>query len=80
MNKVKLINVKLPQIPAELRGVFSESDRFRVYINGVFYSSNSYVYEYNSGLNEIIFTFVNLPFDLEQGKDEVMITGKFIEL
>ncbi len=80
MDRVKLTNVKLPVLPIELKGSFDESNWFSVYINGVFVSSNAYTYEYNAEANEIIFTFVNLPFALEKDKDEVEIIGKFIQL
>jgi len=77
-NTAKLINVKIGRIPAELRGVFSASELFKVYINGQFILSSSYTYEYSSDVNEIVFTF-SLPYTLAS-TDEVMITGKFIEL
>lgn len=75
---VKLVNVKIARIPAELRGVFDESELFKVYINGQFIGASVYTFEYSSDTNEIVFTF-NLPYILEES-DEVMITGKFIEL
>lgn len=74
----KLINVKLPKLPVELIGSFDESNWFKVYISGVFYQYNTYSYLYNGDTKEILFTFT-LPFELVNG-DEVMITGKFIEL
>jgi hypothetical protein len=76
---VKLVNVKLPKLPVELRGVFDTDNWFRVYINGVFIPPNNYTYNYIASSQEIIFTFVNLGFTLNVD-DEVAITGKFIEL
>ena len=76
---VKLVNVKLPKLPVELRGVFDTDNWFRVYINGVFIPPNNYTYNYIASSQEIIFTFVNLGFTLIVDY-EVAITGKFIEL
>jgi hypothetical protein len=76
---VKLVNVKLPKLPVELRGVFDTDNWFRVYINGDFIPPNNYTYNYIASSQEIIFTFVNLGFTLNVD-DEVAITGKFIEL
>jgi hypothetical protein len=76
---VKLVNVKLPILPAELKGIFDELNWFSVYINGVFTPANFYVYNYNPLTNEIIFTFSGLGFQLAI-TDEVAITGKFLEL
>jgi hypothetical protein len=78
-NSVKLINVKIARIPAELRGVFDESELFKIYVNGQFVSSVLYTYEYSSDTNEILFVFSNLPYIIEP-TDEIMITGKFTEL
>jgi hypothetical protein len=78
-NTVKLTNVILPLIPQELIGTFDIQNWFRVYINGDYKSSSYYTFSYNSGLNEITFTFVNLSFDLDN-MDEIAITGKFQEL
>jgi hypothetical protein len=78
-NSVKLVNVKIGRIPAELRGVFDESELFKIYINGQLITSALYIYEYSSDTNEIVFVFNNLLFIIEP-TDEVMITGKFTEL
>ena len=77
-NIVKLVNVKLPVLPIELKGSFDESNWFSVYINGVFVSSNAYTYVYDGNAKEIVFTF-DTAFPIEE-TDEVEITGKFIEL
>jgi hypothetical protein len=79
VNTVKLTNVILPLIPPELIGTFDIQNWFRVYINGDYKSSSYYTFAYNSALNEITFTFVNLGFSLD-GEDEIAITGKFQEL
>ncbi len=78
-NTVKLTNVILPLIPPELVGTFDIQNWFRVYINGDYKSSSYYTFAYNSALNEITFTFVNLGFSLDS-EDEIAITGKFQEL
>jgi hypothetical protein len=78
-NIVKLVNVKLPKLPAELRGVFDTENWFRVYINGGFIPPVNYTYRYEAATKEIYFTFTNLGFGLDVD-DEVVITGKFIEL
>jgi hypothetical protein len=78
-NIVKLVNVKLPILPVELRNSFDVENWFKVYINGVFIPPTSYTYTYNGDLKEIYFTFTNLGFSLDEN-DEVAITGKFIEL
>lgn len=78
-NIVKLVNVKLPILPTELRGVFDEENWFRVYINGDFIPASNYTYEYTSSTKEIFFTFTDLGFSLDIN-DEVAITGKFVEL
>jgi hypothetical protein len=79
VNTIKLTNVILPLIPPELIGTFDIQNWFRVYINGDYKSSSYYTFAYNSALNEITFTFVNLGFSLD-GEDEIAITGKFQEL
>jgi hypothetical protein len=75
----KLTNVKKPILPSELVGVFDIVNWFRVYINGDFISPSFYTYSYNGTLNEIVFTFQNLPFQLD-AEDEISITGKFQEI
>ena len=40
---VKLTNVELPKIPSEILDSFNESDRFRVYINGVHIKPNIHI-------------------------------------
>ena len=75
----KLTNVKKPILPSELVGVFDIVNWFRVYINGDFISPSFYTYSYNGTLNEIAFTFQNLPFQLD-AEDEISITGKFQEI
>lgn len=78
-NIVKLVNVKLPKLPAELRGSFDVDNWFRVYINGDFIPPYNYTYRYDSVAKEIYFTFTDLGFSLD-ANDEVAITGKYIEL
>lgn len=78
-NIVKLVNVKLPKLPDELRGSFDTENWFRVYINGEFIPPSNYTYRYEAATKEIYFTFNNLGFSLD-ANDEVAITGKFIEL
>jgi len=78
-NTAKLTNVKKPILPSELVGVFDIVNWFRVYINGDFISPSFYTYSYNGTLNEIAFTFQNLPFQLD-AEDEISITGKFQEI
>jgi hypothetical protein len=78
-NIVKLVNVKLPKLPIELRGSFDVDNWFRVYINGEFIPPANYTYRYEAATKEIYFTFTNLGFSLDEN-DEVAITGKFIEL
>jgi hypothetical protein len=62
-----------------LVGVFDIVNWFRVYINGDFISPSFYTYSYNGTLNEIAFTFQNLPFQID-AEDEISITGKFQEI
>ena len=76
---VKLTNVKKPILPSELIGVFDTDNWFKIYINGDFISPSFYTYSYNGNLNEIIFVFNNLTFDIASD-DEVAITGKFQEI
>jgi hypothetical protein len=76
---VKLTNVKLPILPQELVGSFDANNWFRVYINGVYYTYEYYEYTYDATNKEILFTFINLPFQI-QPSWEVAITGKFIQL
>lgn len=57
---VKLTNVKLPQLPPELVGVFDVENWFKVYINGAFISPGYYSYKFNGITKEIIFSFNNL--------------------
>lgn len=78
-NIVKLVNVKLPKLPIELKGSFDVDNWFQVYINGAFQSPANYTYRYEASTKEIFFTFNNLGFSLD-ANDEVAITGKFIEL
>jgi hypothetical protein len=54
---VKLSNVELPKLPAELNGVFNLNDWFRVYINGVFIPHTKYSYTGSASTNEIEFNF-----------------------
>ncbi len=84
---VKLTNVELPKIPSELLDSFNESDRFRVYINGVHIKPAKYSYTGSYVNNEIVFNFntgsaetpTTLGYELD-ATDEIGITGKFIEL
>lgn len=78
-NIVKLVNVKLPILPIELRGSFDVDNWFQVYINGAFQPPSNYTYRYEPATKEIYFTFSNLGYSLDVN-DEVAITGKFIEL
>lgn len=78
-NIVKLVNVKLPKLPAELRGSFDVDNWFRVYINGDFIPPYNYTYRYDASTKEIYFTFTDLGFSLD-ANDEVAITGKYVEL
>jgi hypothetical protein len=75
----KLINVRLPLLPAELNGVFDVENWFRVYINGDFISPSFYSYTFNGATNEIIFGFNNLSFSLDNN-DEIAVTGKFLQV
>ena len=54
---IKLENVELPKLPAELNGVFDVTDWFRVYVNGVFIPSAKYSYTGSYANNEIVFNF-----------------------
>ena len=54
---VKLTNVELPPIPSEILDSFNESDRFRVYINGVYIKPAKYSYTGSYVNNEIYFNF-----------------------
>jgi hypothetical protein len=74
----KLVNVELPVLPPELDGSFDTVNWFRVYVNGVFITPDSYIYTYDVSLKEITFTFT-LPYELDEN-DEIGITGKFLEL
>ena len=84
---IKLTNVKTPKLPAELVDSFNESDRFRVYINGVYIPPAKYSYTSSFANNEIYFNFntgssisaTELGYSLDSN-DEIGITGKFIEL
>jgi hypothetical protein len=75
----KLTNVRLPQLPVELKGSFDITNWFQIYINSVFISPSVYTYEFDGETKEIIFTFTGLTFILEN-TDEISITGKFIQL
>jgi len=84
---IKLTNVKSPKIPVELVDSFNETDRFRVYINGVYIPPAKYSYTSSYFDNEILFNFnagsvisaTELGYSLD-ANDEIGITGKFIEL
>jgi hypothetical protein len=84
---VKLTNVKLPKTPPQLLDSFNDSDKFRVYINGVYIKPTKYSYTSSYENNEIIFNFdtgsaitdTTLGYEIELS-DEIGITGKFIEL
>jgi hypothetical protein len=84
---VKLTNVKLPKTPPQLLDSFNDSDKFRVYINGVYIKPTKYSYTSSYESNEIIFNFdtgsaitdTTLGYEIESS-DEIGITGKFIEL
>ena len=84
---IKLTNVKSPKIPVELIDSFNETDRFRVYINGVYIPPAKYSYTSSYTDNEIVFNFntgsvisaTELGYSLD-ANDEIGITGKFIEL
>jgi hypothetical protein len=78
-NTVKLTNVKKPILPSELVGSYDIINWFRIYINGDFISPTSYTYTYNGNLYEIVFTFTGLSYALDEN-DEIVITGKFLEL
>ena len=86
-DSVKLTNVELPKIPVQLLDSFNESDRFRVYINGVYIKPTKYSYTGSYTNNEIEFNFdtgsaiteTTLGYELSVS-DEIGITGKFIEL
>jgi hypothetical protein len=79
VDSAKLTSVKKPILPSELVGVFDIVNWFRIYINGDFISPSLYTYSYNGTTNEILFTFYNLPFQLD-AEDEISITGKFQEI
>lgn len=85
----KLTNVELPILPQELVGVFDTRNWFRVYINGLFITSDAYTFTFNGTTNEILFTFdltkvfeqsSNGVVNTLESEDEISITGKFIEL
>ena len=84
---VKLTNVELPKVPIELTDSFNDSDRFRVYINGVYVKPAKYSYTGSYVDNEITFNFntgsaisdTTLGYEIAV-TDEIGITGKFIEL
>lgn len=78
-NTAKLVNVKLPKLPVELKNSFDITNWFQIYINGVFIQPNVYTYEYNGVTKEIAFSFTGLTYNLEN-TDEIAITGKFIQL
>lgn len=85
IDKVKLKNVRLPQLPDELRGTFDVKNWFRVYINGQFIDPDYYTYTFDGITNEITFTFdLNQVFSggvyVIENTDEIVITGKFLEL
>jgi hypothetical protein len=85
-DSVKLTSVELPSIPPDLVDSFNESDRFRVYINGVYVKPAKYSYTGSYVDNEIYFNFntgsvasaTELGYEIES-TDEIGITGKFIE-
>jgi hypothetical protein len=88
---IKLVNVKLPICPPELRNTYvAGGEWFKVYINGVSIPFRKYSYSYNSITNEISFVFngaeyIEYPTETELGyaietTDEIAVTGKFIEL
>jgi hypothetical protein len=74
----KLTNVKKPNLPNELVGVFDVNNWFRIYLNGDFISPTYYTYAYDGNTKEITFTFT-LAYPIEVA-DEILITGKFQEL
>jgi hypothetical protein len=84
---VKLTNVELPKVPIELTDSFNDSDRFRVYVNGVYVKPAKYSYTGSYVDNEITFNFntgsaisdTTLGYEIAV-TDEIGITGKFIEL
>lgn len=86
-DSAKLTNVELPKIPVELTDSFNDSDRFRVYINGVYIKPTKYSYTGSYVDNEITFNFntgseetsTTLGYEIEIA-DEIGVTGKFIEL
>jgi hypothetical protein len=75
----KLTNVRLPQLPVELKGSFDVTNWFQIYINSVFIPPSAYTYEFNGETKEIVFSFPGLTFALDNN-DEISITGKFIQL
>lgn len=83
-----LNNVELPILPKELKGTFDIKSWFRVYINGLFISPDTYTYSYNSETKIIKFRLDNTQvFETTNGlvnvlepDFEVSVTGKFIEL
>ena len=86
-DSVKLTSVELPPIPPDLVDSFNESDRFRVYINGVYVKPTKYSYTGSYVDNEIYFNFntgsvasaTELGYEIES-TDEIGVTGKFIEV
>jgi hypothetical protein len=60
-------------------GSFDTQNWFRVYINGEFKQPDEYTYSYSGVNKEIQFEFTDLGFDIESD-DEVMVTGKFVQL
>ena len=86
-DSVKLTSVELPPIPPDLVDSFNESDRFRIYINGVYVKPTKYSYTGSYVDNEIYFNFntgsvasaTELGYEIES-TDEIGVTGKFIEV
>jgi hypothetical protein len=86
-DSVKLTSVELPPIPPDLIDSFNESDRFRIYINGVYVKPTKYSYTGSYVDNEIYFNFntgsvasaTELGYEIES-TDEIGVTGKFIEV
>jgi hypothetical protein len=86
-DSVKLTNVKSPKLPPELVDSFNESDRYRVYINGVYIPPTKYSHTGSFSNQEVYFNFntgssispTELGYSIDS-TDEIGITGKFIEL
>ena len=73
---VKLTDVVMPVLPAELTYNFDTANTFKVYKNGDYIKPNFYTFTYNPTNSEIEFIFTGLGENILQ-TDEILISGKF---